>query len=218
MSVVLLIAMFTYDVLLTLVVLLLALLHGALARFLNAFREVRSQTMRREQGLLLGVGMQMLNHADNLRMTGSDDRFFSRWSGQQASELRARQLYSELGSINSALPGLVAAFRAAAVLGFGGSLVMAGEMTLGDAGRVLHPGGDVPGAGRAFSRVRRKTPGARNRPAKAGGHLQHRRRPRVQPAEARKRSQYPRSTAGSSLPAISNCATSPSVTTRAGRP
>ena len=131
MSVVLLIAMFTYDVLLTLVVLLLALLHGALARFLNAFREVRSQTMRREQGLLLGVGMQMLNHADNLRMTGSDDRFFSRWSGQQASELRARQLYSELGSVNSALPGLVAAFRAAAVLGFGGSLVMAGEMTLG---------------------------------------------------------------------------------------
>ena len=131
MSVVLLIAMFAYDVLLTLVVLLLALLHGALARFLNAFREVRSQTMRREQGLLLGVGMQMLSHADNLRMTGSDDRFFSRWSGQQASELRARQLYSELGSVNSALPGLVAAFRAAAVLGFGGSLVMAGEMTLG---------------------------------------------------------------------------------------
>ncbi len=131
MSAVLLIAMLAYDVMLTLSVLLLALLHGALARFLNALREVRSQAMRREQGLLIGVGMQMLSHADNLRMTGSDDRFFSRWSGQQASELHARQLYAELGAVNTALPGLIAALRAAAVLGFGGSLVMNGEMTLG---------------------------------------------------------------------------------------
>ena len=131
MSAVLLIAMFTYDVLLTVIVLLLALLHGFLARFLNAMRAVRSQTMRREQGLLLGVGMQMLSHADNLRMTGTDDRFFSRWSGQQARELHARQLYSELVSINTALPGLIAVFRSATILGFGGSLVMTGEMTLG---------------------------------------------------------------------------------------
>ena len=131
MSAVLLIAMLAYDVLLTLMVLLLAILHGMLAHFLNAHRAVRSHAMRREQGLLIGVGMQMLSHADDLRMTGSDDRFFSRWSGQQARELQARQLHSELGSVNTALPGLVAALRSAAILGIGGSMVMAGEMTLG---------------------------------------------------------------------------------------
>ena len=131
MSAVLLIAMLAYDILLTLIVLLLALLHGVLAHFLNALRAVRSQTMRREQGLLIGFGMQMLSHADNLRMTGSDDRFFSRWSGQQARELHARQLYSELVSVNTALPGLVAALRSAAILGIGGSLVLSGDMTLG---------------------------------------------------------------------------------------
>ena len=131
MSAVLLAAMLAYDVRLTLAVVLLALLHGALAHFLNGFREVRSQSMRREQGLLIGVGMQMLSHADNLRMTGSDDRFFSRWSGQQARELHARQRYSQLGAANTALPGLIALFRTAAVLGIGGSLVMAGAMTLG---------------------------------------------------------------------------------------
>ena len=131
MSAVLLVAMLAYDVLLALVVLLLALLHGTLAHFLNGFREVRSQAMRREQGLLIGFGMQMLSHADNLRMTGSDDRFFSRWSGQQARELRARQIYSELGSVNTALPGLIALFRSAAILGIGGSLVMAGAMSRG---------------------------------------------------------------------------------------
>ena len=131
MSAVLFAAMLAYDALLTLVVLALALLHGVLARFLNAFRAVRSQAMRREQGLLIGFGMQMLQSADNLRMTGADDRFFSRWSGQQARELTARQLYSELGSVNTALPGLIGALRAAAILGVGGSFVMTGAMTLG---------------------------------------------------------------------------------------
>ncbi|MCY3822876.1 MAG: cysteine peptidase family C39 domain-containing protein [Nitrospinae bacterium] len=131
MSAVLLVAMFACDILLTLIVLALALLHGLLAHFLNALRAVRSQAMRREQGLLIGLGMQMLSHADNLRMTGSDDRFFSRWSGQQARELRARQLYSELGSVNTSLPGLVDALRSAAILGVGGGFVMSGEMTLG---------------------------------------------------------------------------------------
>ncbi len=128
---ILLIAMLIYDVILASVVLLLAVLHGILARFLNGLRAVRSQAMRREQGLLIGFGMQMLSHADNLRMTGSDDRFFSRWSGQQARELHARQHYSELVSVNTALPGLVGALRSAAILGIGGGLVISGEMTLG---------------------------------------------------------------------------------------
>ena len=131
MSAVLLVALVAYDALLALIVLALALLHGVLAHLLNSLRAVRSQTMRREQGLLIGVGMQMLGSADNLRMTGADDRFFSRWSGQQARELDARQLYSELGAVNTALPGLIGALRAAAILGVGGSFVMTGAMTIG---------------------------------------------------------------------------------------
>ena len=131
MSAVLLVAMLAYDYRLALAVLALAFLHGALARLLNGLRVVRSQAMRREQGMLIGVGMQMLSHADNLRMTGADDRFFSRWSGQQARELQARQRHAELGSLNAALPGWVATLRSAAILGLGGSLVVTGEMTLG---------------------------------------------------------------------------------------
>ena len=131
MSAVLLLAMLAYDALLTLIVALLALSHWALARVLSARQAVRSQAMRREQGMLIGVGMQMLSHADNLRMTGADDRFFSRWSGQQAKELRARQRHSELSSVSLALPGLISALRAAAILGLGGGFVMVGDMTLG---------------------------------------------------------------------------------------
>ena len=131
MSTVLLVAMLAYDIVLGLIVVLLGLLHALLARFVGARRAVRIEAMRREQGLLIGVGMQMLSHAENLRMTGSDDRFFSRWSGQQARELHARQLCSELGQVDTALPGLIAALRSAAILGFGAFMVTAGEMTLG---------------------------------------------------------------------------------------
>ena len=131
MTAVLLVAMLALDALLTAVVLLLALLHGLVARLLAGRRAVRSEAMRREQGLLIGVGLQMLSHADTLRMTGADDRFFARWSGQQARELRARQRHSELGATHAAVPGLIAILGSAAVLGVGAGMVVAGQMSLG---------------------------------------------------------------------------------------
>ena len=131
MNVVLLIAMLLFNVFLALVVVGLALLHGIFSHLVNHNQSIRSQAMRREQGLLMAIGMQMLSHAENLRMTGADDRFFSRWTGQQARELHARQLNTELGSINSALPGLITVWRSAVVLALGTSLVISGEMTLG---------------------------------------------------------------------------------------
>jgi len=87
--------------------------------------------MRREQGLLLGVGMQMLNHADNLRMTGSDDHFFSRWSGYQARELSARQGFAEIGHVALSFPDLFLMLGAAAVFGLGGWRAMNGDITIG---------------------------------------------------------------------------------------
>lgn len=131
MSAVFLLAMLAYDVLLTVIVLLLAVGNGALAHYVKVLSSDRYQEMRREQGMLLGVGLQMLNQAENLRVNATDDLFFARWSGQQAREREARVKHSELGDINLALPGLTAALRAAAILGVGASQVVAGELTLG---------------------------------------------------------------------------------------
>ena len=131
MSAVFLAAMMAYDVLLAFIVLGLAVVNGALVHIVTRLRIDRSHALRREQGMLFGVGMLMLNHADNLRMTAADDRFFSRWSGQQARELDARQRYAELGYINTALPGLFAMLGSAAILVLGAHQVMAGAITLG---------------------------------------------------------------------------------------
>lgn len=131
MSVVLLAAMLVFNLLLALFVLVLAVIHVTIDHLLRAPRAVRTQAMRREQGILIGVGMQMLHHADNLRMTGSDDRFYARWSGQQARELQVRQSLAELNSMSNALPSLIGGLRSAAVLLLGGILVLNGQMTLG---------------------------------------------------------------------------------------
>ena len=131
MSVVFLAVMLAYEPVLALIVLGLAVLNAALVRVITRIRIDKSHALRREQGLLIGVGTLMVHQTDTLRMTAADDRFFSRWSGHQARELNARQRFAELGHINAALPALFMVLGNAAVLTFGATQVMAGELTLG---------------------------------------------------------------------------------------
>ncbi len=131
MSMVFLAFMLAYDPTLALIVLGLAVLNGVLVRGITRIRIDQSHALRREQGLLVGVGTLMLNQMDRLRMTAEEDGFFSRWSGHQARELAARQRFSELSHVNEALPNLFMILGNAVVLAFGATRVIAGEMTLG---------------------------------------------------------------------------------------
>lgn len=131
MSAVFLVALFAYDPILAGIVLALAIPNALLARVISRMQVDEKHAVRREQGLLFGLGMLMLRQTDILRMTGADDGFFSRWSGHQARELEARQRFVEFSHINAALPGFFMFLAQAAVLGIGASQVMAGDMTLG---------------------------------------------------------------------------------------
>ena len=131
MSVVFLAVMVAYDPTLALIILGLAILNGLLMRVVTRIQTDESHALRREQGLLLGVGMLMLNQADRLRMNAEEGSFFSRWSGHQARELAARQRFFELSHFNGAMPNLFMILGYGAVLTFGTTQVMAGELTLG---------------------------------------------------------------------------------------
>ena len=131
LALIMLAALFVIDTGLALIIVLLILIHGGLIKYFNSLKGSRGEILSREQGMLLGLGMQLLSHLDNLRMTGSDDRFFSRWAGQQALELKARQLYTEFIHYNEALPILMGAIRNAAILFLGGSMVISDEMSVG---------------------------------------------------------------------------------------
>ncbi len=131
MIAVFLIVLFLYTPALALVVLGIAVINAALAHWIIRIRLEKSLTLRREQGLLVGIGALMLNQTGTLRMTASDDRFFSRWSGHQARVLSVRQGFAEPGYINASLPGLFAILGNAATLAFGATQVINGELTLG---------------------------------------------------------------------------------------
>ena len=131
MSIVFLAAMLVYDAPLAMVVLGLAVLNAVVARLIERMRTEENHVLRREQSMLIGHGMLMLHQADSLRMTASDDGFFSRWGGHQARELAARQRFVEFGHMSAAVPGLFMILTQTAVLAFGASQVIAGDMTLG---------------------------------------------------------------------------------------
>ena len=130
-ALILLAAMFILNVKLTLIVLFLAVINRFVTGFLATKMDPRGEKMKREQGILLGYIMQYLDNVGNLGMTGGDDRFFNKWSGQQALELQARRQYTVFARWTSALPIVIAGFRSAAILLFGGLMIISGQMTLG---------------------------------------------------------------------------------------
>jgi len=131
MSLLFLAAMLWRDASLALIVVALAAMNAATARIIARARVDESHAVRREKGLLMGVGTQMLNQNQHLRAMAADDRSFARWGGHQARELAARQRFVELSHVNSVMPYLFTALGHAAVVAIGGARVIEGELTLG---------------------------------------------------------------------------------------
>ena len=123
--------MLAYDPLLGVVVVGLGALSAVLMHVLARMRTDENRRLRREQGMLFGIGMFGLGKIDTLQATAAEDDFFSRWTGYQARELLARQRFAELGCVNAGLPVLFLILGNAAVLGLGGFRVMSGEMSVG---------------------------------------------------------------------------------------
>ena len=123
--------MLAYNPLLCAVVVGLGVLSAVVMRILARLRTDENRRLRREQGMLYGIGAFGLGKIDTLQATAAEDDFFSRWTGHQARELLARQRFAELGYVNSALPVLFLVVGNAAVLGLGGWGVVSGDMTVG---------------------------------------------------------------------------------------
>ena len=123
--------MLAYHPLLCAVVVGLGVLSAVAMRILARMRTDENRRLRREQGMLHGIGTFGLGKIDTLQATAAEDDFFSRWTGHQARELLARQRFAELGHVNAALPVLFLVVGNAAVLGLGGWGVVSGDMTVG---------------------------------------------------------------------------------------
>ena len=123
--------MLAYDPMLAAIVVALSVISAIVMRVLARVRVDENRRLRREQGMLHGIGMFGVSKIDTLQAIGAEDEFYARWTGYQARELLARQRFAELGYVNASLPILFNLLANAAVLGIAGWRVMSGDMTTG---------------------------------------------------------------------------------------
>ncbi len=131
MSLAFLSLMFAYSPILASVIALIAMICGFIARLANRNQTDNGHCFRREQGLLAGIGFIGLKNIGAVRATAGEDDLFTRWSGHQAREINARQVFEETGHITSAVPTFFVSIGGVAALGLGGWQAMAGSMSLG---------------------------------------------------------------------------------------
>lgn len=123
--------MFFYDVSLTLLAILLALVNFAALSLVGRIRKDTNAALLQDQGKLLGTTLGGFQMMETLKSTGRESDFFSRWAGYQAKVVNGSQEMGRATQVVSVLPSFVSAIGNILILCLGGLKVMNGTMTLG---------------------------------------------------------------------------------------
>lgn len=125
------IAMFYYDVVLTLIVISFAAINIIALQWVSRQRVDANLRLAQDYGKVSGVAIAGLQNMETLKASGVESDFFARWSGYYTKAVNAQQ---ELGLINrvlGVLPSLLSALAAMALLVIGGWRVLNGSLSIG---------------------------------------------------------------------------------------
>jgi ABC-type bacteriocin/lantibiotic exporter with double-glycine peptidase domain len=123
--------MFYYDVVLTLAGIAVAAVNVAALRYVGRKRVDKNQRLLQERGKLLGTSMSGLQMIETIKATGSENDFFSRWSGQFAKMGNAQQELGIYTIFLSAVPPFLSLLNNIAILSLGAFRVMDNQLTIG---------------------------------------------------------------------------------------
>jgi NHLM bacteriocin system ABC transporter peptidase/ATP-binding protein len=123
--------MLTYDVALTLIVIVISLLNVAAVRISARMRIDLTRRLMQDRGKLMGTSMNGLQMMETLKATGSENEFFGRWAGYYAKTVNTDQSLQVIGQVQGMVPMFVQTLSTASILVLGGMKVMSGEMTVG---------------------------------------------------------------------------------------
>jgi len=123
--------MFSFDVLLTVIGLVIAAINFAALAYVSRRRKDTNVRLLQERGKMIGTSMAGLQSIESLKATGGESEFFSRWAGHLAKVLRSSQRMDVTSLGLAAVPGLLATMNTVVILGFGALRVMDDVMTIG---------------------------------------------------------------------------------------
>lgn len=125
------ILLFQYDVVLSVLSVVVASLNIAALKYVSRQRVDLNQRLLQDRGKMMGTAMGGLQTIETLKATGAESDFFARWSGYQAKVVNASQDLQFTTTVLSAIPPLLLSVNTALLLGLGGLRVMDGHLTVG---------------------------------------------------------------------------------------
>jgi ATP-binding cassette, subfamily C, bacterial len=123
--------MLMYDWLLTLISVAFVGLNLLAVQMGGRVRADTNTRLMQEQGKASGVAISGLQNMENLKASGSESDFFTRWAGYYAKYLNAKQDMDILNQRMSILPTLLSSLSMMLILVVGGLRVMDGVLTIG---------------------------------------------------------------------------------------
>lgn len=123
--------MLLYDVPLTIVCIVIALLNVGGMKLVARRRVDASRRLQQDYGKLMGTAMNGLQLMETIKATGGESEFFARWAGYQAKALRSQQELDTLSQLLNAVPPFVSNLTTALILLLGSLKVMDGGLTVG---------------------------------------------------------------------------------------
>ncbi|AUC16918.1 NHLP family bacteriocin export ABC transporter peptidase/permease/ATPase subunit [Tenacibaculum sp. SZ-18] len=123
--------MFSYDVLLTVIGIVMASLNIVILQYVSRARKDGNRRLTSENGKLLGTTTSGISMIETLKASGRENDFFTNWTGYLAKVVNAQQELGWLTTRLNTVPPLLMSLNSAIILGVGATRVMNGEMTLG---------------------------------------------------------------------------------------
>jgi NHLM bacteriocin system ABC transporter peptidase/ATP-binding protein len=126
------VVMIQYDVILTVIGVLIAGLNIIALRIISRRRVDANAKFLNEQGQFIATAFNGLQIIETIKSTGRESDYFARWSGFQAKVINAEQELGMATEVLTAIPSILMSINIALILFVGGLRIIAGRLSFGE--------------------------------------------------------------------------------------
>ena len=125
------IAMFQYDIPLTIIVISFAVINVGVLQWVSRQRKDANLRLVQEYGKASGVAVAGLQGMETLKAGGLESDFFARWAGYHTKAINAQQNLGLANRVIGLLPALLSTLATLSLLIIGGWRIIHGSLTIG---------------------------------------------------------------------------------------